>query len=142
MIACFEIKSKLVSIVDLLVFDNCFLFFRVLRLLELVFNLAIELFLSLLVKHLIGPISSITTSSAMIQSTQMVQASKVPRKEGDPTIFKEFTTLEGEENLTYVDLIDIHSNHEVLKASNNGSTITNAQIGHNLGKISNYTLYI
>ncbi len=114
---------------------------RHLRLLELDFNLAIELFLSLLVKHLIGPISSITTSSAMIQSTQMVQASKVPRKEGDPTILKEVTTL-GEENLTCVDLIDIHSNHDVLKASNNGNTITNAQIGHNFGKISNYTLYI
>jgi hypothetical protein len=45
--------------------------------------------LSLLVKHLTCPISSITTSSAMIQSTQMVQASKAPRKEGDLTIFKE-----------------------------------------------------
>ncbi len=89
MIACFEIKSIFVSIVDLLVFDNCFLLFRVLRLLELIFNLAIELLLSLLVKHLTCPISSITTSSAMIQSTQMVQASKAPRKEGDLTIFKE-----------------------------------------------------
>jgi hypothetical protein len=69
----------------------------------------------------------------------MVQTSKVPRKEGDPTIFKEFTMLEGEENLTCVDLIDIHSNHDVLKA---GNTITNAQIGHNFGKFSNYTLYI
>lgn len=91
MIACFEIKSIFVSMVDLLVFDNCFLLFRVLRLLELVFNLAIELFLSLLVKHLSSLISSITTSSAVIQPTQMVQASKAPRKEGDPTIFKELT---------------------------------------------------
>jgi hypothetical protein len=142
MFACFETKSTFVSIVDLLVFDNCFLLFRVLRLLELVFNLAIELLLSLLVKHLTSPISYITTSNAMIQSTQMVQALKVPRKEGDPTIFKEITMLEGEENLTCVDLIDVHSNHDVLKASNNGNTITNAQIGHNFGKISNYTLYI
>ncbi len=142
MISCFEIKSNFVSMVDLLVFHNCFLLFRILRLLELVFNLAIELFLSLLVKHLTSPISSITTSSAMIQSTQMVQASKVPRKEGDPTIFKEITILKGEENLTCVELIDIHSNHDVLKASNNGNTITNAQIGHHFGKISNYTLYI
>jgi hypothetical protein len=78
----------------------------------------------------------------MIQSTQMVQASKVPRKEGDPTTFKEITMLEGEENLTCVDLIDIHSNHDVLKASNNGNIITNAQIGHNFSKFSNYTLYV
>jgi hypothetical protein len=135
-------KSIFVSIVDLLVFDNYFLLFRVLRLLEIVFNFAIELFLSLLVKHLTSPISSITTSSAMIQLTQMVQASKVPRKEGDPTIFKEVTMLEGEETLTCVDLIDIHSNHDVLKASNNGNTITNAQIGHNFRKFSNYMIYI
>ncbi len=50
--------------------------------------------------------------------------------------------LEGEENLTCVDLIDIHSNHDVLKASYNGNTITYAQIGHNFGNFPNYTLYI
>lgn len=55
----------------------------------------------------VSPIYSSTMSNANVGSIEKeVEVSKVASKKVDAMLFKEVTMLEGEENLTYVDLIE------------------------------------
>jgi hypothetical protein len=56
----------------------------------------------------VGPIYSSATSNADVGSIEKeVEVLKVAsKKKGDAMLFKEVTMLEGEENLTHVDLVE------------------------------------
>jgi hypothetical protein len=75
----------------------------------------------------VGPIYSSATSNANVGSIEKeIEVLKVASKKIDAMLFKEVTMLEGEENLTYVDLIEhnIDSNQDLLKGRHNEDTIT------------------
>ncbi len=93
----------------------------------------------------VDPIYFSATSNANVGSTEKeVEALKIASQKVDAMLFKEVTRLEGEENLTYVDLIEhnIDFDQDLLKGRHNEDTITNAHISHNFSNFTNCIVHL
>jgi len=93
----------------------------------------------------VGPIYSSATSNANVGSIEKeVEVLKIASKKGDAMLFKEVTMLEGEENLTYVDLIEhnIDSNQDLLKGRHNEDTIIKCTHWSQISAILQVALHI
>lgn len=93
----------------------------------------------------VGPIYSSATSNANVGSIEKeIEVLKVASKKIDAMLFKEVTMLEGEENLTYVDLIEhnIDIDQDLWKRRHNEDTITKCTHWSQISAILQIALYI